>query len=193
MALTYGMTEASSQVATATADEVATRPGCVGTPLDGVEVRIAEDEEVLVRGPTLATAYLDGTTLVDHEGWYHSGDLGRLDGDGNLWITGRRTDRIVSGGVNVDAAEVEDVLRGHPSVVEACVAGVPDDEWGEVVAAWVVPVEGEFDVDDVDAWLRQRLAGPKRPRRWVVESTLPLNANGKVDRSLVRRMLEESR
>jgi acyl-CoA synthetase (AMP-forming)/AMP-acid ligase II len=73
--------------------------------------------------------------------------------------------------------------------MDACVAGVPDDEWGEVVAAWVVPVEGEFDVDDVDAWLRDRLAGPKRPRRWVVESKLPLNANGKVDRARVRELL----
>jgi acyl-CoA synthetase (AMP-forming)/AMP-acid ligase II len=90
--------------------------------------------------------------------------------------------------VNVDATEVEDALRGHPSVMDACVAGVPDDEWGEVVAAWVVPVEGEFDVDQVDAWLRERLAGPKRPRRWVVESALPLNANGKVDRARVREM-----
>lgn len=189
VALTYGMTEMCSQVATATPAHVAAKPGCAGAPLGDVEIRVPDTEEILLRGPTLATAYLDGTPLVDAEGWYHTGDLGRLDDDGDLWITGRRSDRIVSGGVNVDAAEVEDVLRGHPSVVDACVAGIPDDEWGEVVAAWVVPVEGEFDVDEVDAWLRTRLAGPKRPRRWVVEPELPLNANGKVDRALVREML----
>ncbi|HSG09623.1 MAG TPA: AMP-binding protein [Longimicrobiales bacterium] len=189
VALTYGMTEMCSQVATATPGQVEAKPGCVGPPLDGVELRIAETEEVLVRGPSLAAGYLDGTPLLDADGWYHTGDLGRLDEAGDLWITGRRSDRIISGGVNVDAAEVEDVLRGHPSVVDACVAGVPDEEWGEVVAAWVVPVEGEFDVDEVDAWLRDRLAGPKRPRRWVVESDLPLNANGKVDRAMVRALL----
>jgi O-succinylbenzoic acid--CoA ligase len=189
VALTYGMTETSSQLATATPAQVAGKPGCVGSPLEGMAVRIAATEEVLVRGPCLATAYLDGTPLVDAEGWYHTGDLGHLDEAGDLWITGRRSDRIISGGVNVDATEVEDLLRTHPSVVDVCVAGVPDDRWGEVVAAWVVPVEGEFDVDEVDAWLRERLAGPKRPRRWVVESELPLNTNGKVDRARVREML----
>ena len=189
VALTYGMTETSSQLATATPEQVAGKPGCVGSPLEGMAVRIADTEEVLVRGPCLATAYLDGAPLVDADGWYHTGDLGRLDEAGDLWITGRRSDRIISGGVNVDAAEVEDVLRAHPSVMDACVAGVPDDQWGEVVAAWVVPVEGEFDVDEVDAWLRERLAGPKRPRRWTVEAEIPLNANGKVDRARVREML----
>lgn len=189
IALTYGMTEMCSQVATATPDQVEAKPGCVGPPLSGIELRIADTEEVFVRGPSLATGYLDGTPLLDADGWYHTGDLGRVDEVGDLWITGRRSDRIISGGVNVDAAEVEDVLRGHPSVVDVCVTGVPDDEWGEIVAAWVVPVEGEFDVDEVDAWIRDRLAGPKRPRRWVVESDLPLNANGKVDRARVREML----
>jgi O-succinylbenzoic acid--CoA ligase len=187
--ITYGMTEMSSQVATATPDEVARKPGSVGRPLEGVEIRVGEDGEVRVRGPGQAMGYLDGTPLLDADGWYRTGDLGRVDEDGCLWITGRRSDRIVSGGVNVDAAEVEEALRAHPSVVDACVAGVPDDEWGEVVAAWVVPVEGEFDVDEVDAWLRDRLAGPKRPRRWVVESEIPLNANGKPDRALVRDLL----
>ena len=93
----------------------------------------------------------------------------------------------------MDASEVEEALRAHPSVMDVCVAGIPDEEWGEVVTAWVVPVEGEFDVDQVDAWLRGRLAGPKRPRRWVVESELPLNANGKVDRALVRALLGGAR
>ena len=71
----------------------------------------------------------------------------------------------VCGGVNVDATEVEDVLRGHPAVMDACVVGAPDEEWGEVVVAWVVPVEGEFDLDGVEAWLGERLSAAKRPRR----------------------------
>ena len=75
------------------------------------------------------------------------------------------------------------------ALVHAWLTGIRGGEWGEVVAAWVGPVEGEFDIDAVDAWLRDRLAGPKRPRRWVVESKLPLNANGKIDRALVRELL----
>ena len=89
----------------------------------------------------------------------------------------------------LSATEVEDLLRAHPSVVDAVVVGVPDEEWGEVVAAWVVPVAGEFDVDDVGAWLEEQASAPKRPRRWVVESQVPLNANGKPDRVLVRELL----
>lgn len=189
VALTYGMTEMSSQVATALPGQVRAKPGSVGKALPGVEVRIAEGGEVLVRGPAQATAYLDGTALADGGGWYHTGDLGRLDDDGDLWITGRRSDRIVSGGVNVDASEVEETLRGHPAVADACVVGVPDDEWGEAVAACVVPVAGEFDLDEVDGWLRERLSGPKRPRKWRFEAALPLNANGKVDRAAVRALL----
>jgi len=169
------------------------KPGTVGAPLDGVELRIGEGEEILVRGPTRATAYLDGAPLADAEGWVRTGDLGRVDGDGHLWVTGRRVERIVTGGVNVDALEVEEALRAHPAVADACVVGVPDDAWGEVVAACVVPVAGEFDEDAVAAWLGERLSGPKRPRRWWLEAALPLNANGKVDRMRVRALLAGGR
>lgn len=189
VALTYGMTEMWSQVATATPEHGRQKPGTVGEPLAGVEVTVADSGEILVKGPTMATRYLDETPLVDSDGWYHTGDLGRVDDEGDLWITGRRSDRIVSGGVNVDATEVEEALRGHPAVADVCVAGIPDHEWGELVVAWVVPVAGEFDIDEVDAWIRTRLSGPKRPRRWVVESKMPLNAAGKVDRALIRDLL----
>ena len=191
VALTYGMTEMSSQVATAAPESVRRKPGSAGRPLEGVEVQVASDEEILVRGPTQALSYLGvDSPLVDAQGWYHTGDLGRVDEDGDLWITGRRSDRIVSGAVNVDSTEVEESLREHPAVRDVCVVGVPDAEWGEIVAAWVVPVEGEFDLDEVEAWLRERLAGPKRPRRWVVETEVPLNANGKADRALVRELMQ---
>jgi O-succinylbenzoic acid--CoA ligase len=189
VALTWGMTEMGSQVATAPPAEVARKPGSVGRPLEGVEVEVGPDEELRVRGAGLARACLDGTPLLDDEGWYHTGDLGQIDEEGALRITGRRIDRIVSGGVTVDAREVEETLRAHPSVAAACVAGVPDPEWGEVVGAWIEPVAGEFDPEEVDRWLRQRVAGPKLPRRWVVGDALPLNPNGKVDRAAVRERL----
>jgi O-succinylbenzoic acid--CoA ligase len=191
VALTYGLTEATSQVATASPEATRLKPGTVGQPLDGVEVRIASDEEILVRGTTLASGYVggDGGSLLDGEGWHHTGDLGRLDDAGDLWVTGRRIDRIVSGGVTIDAVEVEEALRSHPSVADACVVGVPDAEWGEQVAAWLEPTADRLDLDAVDAHLRTRLGAAKLPRSYQVGGGLPRNANGKVDRRAVRAAL----
>lgn len=190
LALTYGMTEATSQVATAPPDVVRTKPGTVGEVLDGVEVRLGDDGEILVRGPTLAEGYVASSEgLTDEDGWYHTGDLGRFDDDGDLWITGRRSSRIVSGGVTVDPAEVEEVLRTHAAVADACVVGIPDPEWGEKVAAALVFADGVYDLEAVDAWARERLTAAKRPRRWLPVDALPLNATGKVDREAVRARL----
>ncbi|MEX2466828.1 MAG: class I adenylate-forming enzyme family protein, partial [Gemmatimonadota bacterium] len=165
----------------------------------GVEVRIAAEQEILVRGPTRALGYV-GTAdpaaephpLADPDGWYHTGDLGEIGPDGRLWITGRRSDRIISGGVNVDPVEVEDVLRQHPAVVDVAVVGVPSREWGETVGAVVVPVWDTFELSEVEAFLRSRLGGPKRPRVWKIEGRLPLNANGKIDRAAVRALFPAS-
>jgi len=193
LALTYGSTEMSSQIATAAPERTETEPGTVGVPLDGVEVRLDEEDQILARGPTLATAYLfaDGTTtpVADDDGWYRTGDLGRIDAAGRLWVTGRRVDRIVSGGVTIDAVEVEEALRAHPSVLDACVVGLPDDAWGERVGAWVEPVVGEFDQEAVERHLRARLQAAKLPRVWRIGGRLPRNANGKVDRAIVRSTL----
>ena len=193
LALTYGATETTSQVATAPPELTRTVPGTVGRPLAGVDLRVDEGGEILVRGPTLAAAYLldDGETAAvsDADGWYRTGDLGRLDEEGRLWVQGRRSDRIVTGGVTVDAVEVEEALRSHPAVLDACVVGLPDEEWGERVAAWVEPVVGEFDQSSVELHLRDRLQAAKLPRVWRVEGGLPRNANGKVDRAVVRAAL----
>ena len=190
IALTYGATEMSSQIATAPPVLVRAKPGTVGEPLSDVKLRIDESGEILARGPTQALGYVGTeTALADEDGWYHTGDLGRLDEDGHLWITGRRIDRIVSGGVTIDAVEVEEALRTHPAVIDACVVGVADEEWGERVGAWIEPVVGEFDVEEVETELRERLSAAKLPRVWLVEGGLPRNANGKVDRDAVRRRL----
>lgn len=207
IALTYGATEMSSQIATARPAEVrasfetARSSGTVGRPLEGVEirvgeeVRVGEEGELWCRGPTRALGYVgpDAGELADADGWYHTGDLGRVDDDGRLLITGRRIDRIVSGGVTVDAVEVEEALRAHPMVVDACVVGLPDEEWGERVAAWIVPVHGELDVEELDRHVRNRLSPAKVPRLWHVDAHLPRNANGKVDRSRVREVLSAGR
>jgi acyl-CoA synthetase (AMP-forming)/AMP-acid ligase II len=136
--------------------------------------------------------YVGSGSLVDAEGWHHTGDVGRLDADGDLWVIGRRIDRIVSGGVTVDAVEVEEALRSHPGVADACVVGVPDPTWGERVAAWIEPAGDTVDLDDLDAFVRARLAAPKLPRHYHVERALPRNANGKVDRARVRDALRRA-
>lgn len=191
IALTYGLTEATSQVATSPPEATRRKPGTVGRTLRGVEVRIGLDEEILVRGAALASGYVGGDVgpLVDAEGWHHTGDLGRLDADGDLWVTGRRIDRIVSGGVTIDAVEVEEALRSHPAVADACAVGVPDAEWGERVAVWVEPVGDRLDVDELHAHLRTRLGAAKLPRSYQVGGDLPRNPNGKVDRRAVRAAL----
>lgn len=211
LALTYGATEMSSQIATATPAETRARPGTVGKPLPGVEVGVAEDGTLRARGPTRALGYVgagadgmvadavsahaageDGGGLCDEQGWYHTGDFGRYDSDGYLRIVGRRIDRIVSGGVTLDAVEVEEVLRSHPAVVDVCVVGLPDEEWGERVAAWVEPASTGCSVEALERFARPRLSAAKRPRVWRLEGEIPRNPNGKAMRSEVRRILERS-
>ena len=181
IALTYGLTEACSQVATAPPDLVAEKPGTVGPPIDGLEMRIRESGEIYVRGGTVSPG------AADEEGWLATGDLGRLDGDGHLWILGRISDRIVTGGANVDPRSVEVVLEGLPGVFRAAVVGLPDDVWGETVAALLVPDPGtEADPRALMAPARDRLSTAELPRRVEFADTLPLNANGKIDRDAVR-------
>ncbi len=195
VALTYGATEMSSQIATAPPELTRRKPGAVGSPLPGVDLRVDDHAEIQVRGPTQALAYVGGSPpdLVGEDGWYGTGDLGQVDEEGDLWITGRRSDRIVSGGVTIDAVEIEEALRSHPAIADCCVVGLPDEEWGERVAAWIDPVVGEFDLEEIDTYLRGYLSNAKLPRAWHVEGGLPHNANGKVDRGAVRARLDRDR
>lgn len=181
---TYGLTEATSQVATASPDEWCLHPGTVGRPLDGVQVRVAGADargvgEIVASGPTVA----GGGPLA-------TGDLGRLE-DGRLFVTGRRADRIVSGGENVDAAEVEAVLRTHPAVVDCAVVGVPDAAWGERVVA-VLVLHLPAAVAHVERWARGVLGGHQVPRAWHVVEELPRTPEGKLRRAEVRRRLQET-
>lgn len=183
VALTYGMTEAASQVATAPPALVARKPGTVGLPLRGVEITVSPEDEILVRGDTVAP----GKAGVD--GWYATGDLGRLDPEGHLWITGRISSRIISGGVNVDPLEVEAFLRTHPKVLEAAVVGVPDPRWGErVVAALATDGSGAGIPEELDRLARAALSPAKRPGAYVLVRDLPRNPNGKLDREEVKRL-----
>ncbi len=189
---TYGLTEACAQVTTQryrSLDENATDAG-VGPPLDGVGVRIV-DGEVQVAGGTLMDGYwtpatattaagLDRSAFTD-DGWLRTGDLGRLDAHGRLHLLGRAKELIISGGENVHPAEVEAALLAHPAITAACVFGVDDAEWGEVVAAALVAPEEPTD-ENLLNFLETQLARFKRPRRVAYVQALPVNATGKIDR-----------
>ena len=199
---TYGLTEACSQVATERPREAL---GGVGEPLPGVEVRIASGDghagSIRIRGAPLFDGYLGSEPDApldrpfDGDGWFDTGDVGTLDTSGRLRVVGRRSDRILTGGENVDPAEVEAAVVEWPGADAACVVGVKDEEWGERVAAMVAGSRG-FDavggLPALEEHLRGRLAGFKRPRRWKVVERLPVAPSGKVDRRACRVLLAES-
>jgi acyl-CoA synthetase (AMP-forming)/AMP-acid ligase II len=154
-----------------------------GVPCDGVEVRIADDGEVLVRGYSVMQGYLDDPVAtaeaIDGDGWLHTGDLGRFNEDGRLLIVGRKKDMFIVGGFNAYPAEIEGFLLEHPAVAQAAVIGVPDDRLGQVGKAFVV-LKGEATAEELVAWSRDRMAGFKVPRYVEFLNGLPLNATGKV-------------
>jgi long-chain acyl-CoA synthetase len=183
-------------------DHVPQLLGSAGRARPGIEVRIVgpddaplppgEVGELVVRGPSVMTGYWkrpDATAEAIVGGWLHTGDLGRMSADGVVHLLDRAKDMIISGGSNVYAVEVEDVLATHDSVADVAVVGIPDDLWGELVVAAVVPAPGrELEPEALDAHARSQLAGYKIPRRYVALLALPRNAYGKV----VKRELRES-
>jgi o-succinylbenzoate---CoA ligase len=186
---TYGLTEACSQVTTQEYGTVNRGEAGAGRPLPGMEVRVTEDGEILVRGPSLMAGYATRRgleSLAASDGWLATGDHGRIDEAGNLHVTGRRADRIITGGENVDPVEVEQALERVPGIREACVFGLPDPEWGEVVCAAVVADSG-LDTNRVGDEMRRTLSSFKRPRRIALLDALPTRGAGKVDRAAVLR------
>ena len=171
---TYGMSE--------------TCGGCVydGVPLDAVALKIDADGQVLVGGPVLFDGYEGDpqrTTEALQDGWFRTDDLGRLDDDGRLHVTGRVDDMVISGGLKVPAGAVERMLAEHPSVDHVAVVGAPDDEWGEAVVA-VVATRKDVTLDEL-----RDLVTPREwaPRRMLAVDDLPLLGNGKLDRLTARR------
>jgi o-succinylbenzoate---CoA ligase len=178
---TYGLTEAASQVTTLSPAEAEdeSKRGSAGRPLLTTHVRIM-DGEILVQGPTVAPG------MADVDGWLHTGDEGRIDEEGFLWVEGRRDDVIVTGGENVAPREVEEVLAKHPDVADAAVIGRPDPDWQNAVVALVVPSEGASpEADALRDWCRERLASFKVPKSFELADELPRTDSGK----LLRREL----
>ncbi|HLI25220.1 MAG TPA: AMP-binding protein [Acidimicrobiales bacterium] len=183
----YGMTE-TVMIASNPLDGER-RPGTVGLPLPGVEVAVRHGE-VWVRGPSVLRGYWKRAPAVDGDGWFATGDLGDVDGDGYLHLRGRSKDLVITGGLNVYPKEVEEVLDAVPGVAESAVVGVPDDDLGEAVTAVVVAEAGaRLDADAVRQAARSRLAGYKLPRSVVIVDSLPRNAMGKVEKEKIRRRL----
>ncbi|MGV9335908.1 FadD3 family acyl-CoA ligase [Nocardia sp. NPDC003726] len=185
----YGLTEAGTATASRPGDTFEQIATTVGTPCDGVEVRIADDGEVLIRGYSVMQGYLDdpGATAeaIDAEGWLRTGDLGSLDPEGRLRIVGRKKDMFIVGGFNAYPAEIEGFLLEHPAVAQAAVIGVPDERLGQVGRAFVV-TERPVTEDELIAWSRDRMAGYKVPRSVRFLRALPLNATGKVMKDQLR-------
>jgi len=199
LALTYGLTEAASQVATAAPGEVRPGEGVAARPVDGVQIRIAGGEgqgdgvgEILVKGPMVMVGYWrtpDATARALAGGWLHTGDIGHLDSAGRLHVLGRVDDMIKTGGEKVAPSEVEAAIAAHPRVADCAVAGIPSLEWGTAVAAAVVRRPGgAVSTATLEAFLRRRLAPHKVPKRIVWLPSLPRNASGKIDRRAVARL-----
>ena len=185
----YGSTECGSAAALPDAD-VLRKPGSVGPPSPGVDLRLSESGEILVRSAYLMDGYFDdpaATGAALRDGWFHTGDLGDLDDEGYLQVVGRIKEVIRTGGESVAPAEVEAVLAAHPCVAEVAVVGIPDPQWGEIVCAVVVPAPGTTpSLPDLQKHCEGQLAGFKKPRRLELAQALPRTpATGQVQRTLL--------
>jgi fatty-acyl-CoA synthase len=189
----YGSSEGGHHT-TLHSRQVAGRPGSVGRVAPPGVIKLSPEGEILYRSPTLMEGYFERaaeTASALEGGWYHTGDLGAMDAEGYLWITGRAREVIRTGGESVAPVEVEQALAGLPSVVELAVVGVPDDSWGEIVCLAVVG-SAPVSVEAVRSYLGDRLASFKHPRRVVSVDAIPRTpATGQVQRTLLRDLVLE--
>ena len=199
----YGLTETSSTIAVLGPDDhraardgdpvAVARLASAGRVLPTVEVQVrgapgpGEPGEIWVRGEQVSGEYAGRDAVVDDQGWFPTRDQGRLDDDGYLFIEGRSDDTIIRGGENIAPAEIEEVLLGHPDIAQCAVVGVPDDEWGQRIAAAVVVRSGAgLDADAVRSHARSHLRGSKTPDLVVFVAELPYTETGKLLRRVVQ-------
>jgi acyl-CoA synthetase (AMP-forming)/AMP-acid ligase II len=185
----YGLTEAGNVTLSLPGDSSEDVATTAGVPCAGVEVRIADDGEVLVRGYGVMKGYLDDpeatAQAIDGDGWLHTGDLGNFTDSRRLRIVGRKKDMFIVGGFNAYPAEIEGFLMNHPAVAQAAVIGVPDERLGQVGKAFIVRKDA-VSAEELIGWCRERMAGFKVPRSVQFLEALPLNATGKVVKDLLR-------
>ncbi len=191
----YGSTEAPTATTCAIGDDPERMANTDGRPFAPTQIRVGEHGEIQVHGPEVTVGYLDPAhtaAAFTEDGWFRTGDLGRIDADGYLTVIGRLGQKIIRGGENIDAIEVEAILESHPAVSQAVALGEPDDRLGERVAAYVV-ANGPFDLDECRRWFTE--AGAARfmtPERLIAIAEMPTMPSGKPDRSELSRLLEES-
>jgi acyl-CoA synthetase (AMP-forming)/AMP-acid ligase II len=197
----YGMTESTATITTCKPEDVERKFSSVGKPFTNVEIRLVDENgndvpkgevgEILFRGPTMMKGYYkdpEATSEAIRGGWLHTGDLGRLDDEGFLYIVDRKKDMIISGGENIYPREIEEVLYQHPKVLEAAVIGLPDPIWGEKVHAIVVPKEGELlTEEEIINFCKDRIASFKKPKSVSFVERLPRNPAGKVLKTVLRK------
>jgi acyl-CoA synthetase (AMP-forming)/AMP-acid ligase II len=194
----YGLTESCTRACYVPPDLLSRKKESCGRPLPGVEIRIRDDSgrdlgpgevgHILLRGPNVMTGYfqdpeLTGRTLED--GWLRTGDLGKLDAEGFLFLEGREKDIIKCAGERISPAEIEDVLGSHPRVADVAVVGSPDPVLGEVIHAFVVPRDRDLDPGELRTYSASRLSHHKLPRRFTMTDQLPRTATGKIRKHLL--------
>ena len=198
----FGQTEMSPVTCMLLAQDAIRKLGSVGKVIQTVAARVVDDNmndvpvgqvgEIVYRAPTLMAGYWNNpkaTAEAFAGGWFHSGDLVRQDEEGYVWVVDRKKDMIISGGENIYCAEVENVLAGHPAIVEVAVIGRPDERWGEVPVAIVAlgaAADEPIDLDDLDQFLTERLARYKHPKALKIVDALPRNPAGKVLKTELR-------
>lgn len=205
----YGQTEATGGTSLLDANMAEEKLGSAGLPFPLTEIQLREVEsdnviadpdtegQIWIRGRNITKGYWGLTEetgeAFDDDGWFATGDLGRYDDDGYLFIVDRLKDMIISGGVNIYPAEVEHVLSNHPNVAAVAVVGVPDEHWGELVTAAIVSKDGQaVALEDIQAFSEQSLGSYKSPRRIEMLDELPVNASGKILKRALRERFSAS-
>jgi long-chain acyl-CoA synthetase len=190
----YGLSETSPVAAFSRRDRER-KPGSIGLPVRGVEMRLADvhDDvgEITIRGDNVMKGYWNNpkatAEAIDADGWFHTGDLARVDDDGYFFIVDRKKEMIIRGGFNIYPREIEEVLHEHPAVMEAAVIGLPHDELGEDVGAAVVLKPGQHaDSEEIKSFVKARVAAYKYPRLVWFEESLPKGPTGKVLRREIK-------
>jgi fatty-acyl-CoA synthase len=195
----FGQTEMSPVTCMLLGDDAIRKRGSVGRVIPTVAARVVDDDmndvpvgevgEIVYRAPTLMSGYWNNpqaTAEAFAGGWFHSGDLVRMDSDGYVWVVDRKKDMIISGGENIYCAEVENVLASHPRIVEVAVIGRADEKWGEVPIAVAAVTDGPLRIEELCEYLTDRLARYKHPKALEIVDTLPRNPAGKVLKTELR-------
>lgn len=209
LVILFGQTEVNGVVCQTTPDDsVDDQAHTLGRPLPQIELRIADPEtgttqaievpgEICVRGYQVMHGYCgyptDGIGVIDNEGWLYTGDLGAIDSRGYVRITGRLKDMIIRGGMNIYPREIEDILFDHAEVADVSVVGVPDEKWGEIIAAVIRPLDHGKppSPDELHAYCRSRMAAHKAPSLWFFVESYPLTPSGKIQKYILRSWISE--